>query len=175
MNNLIVKNFVARIRLEATAQVFDVEGIPFEIMALTKALIDDVKSCVTYKEMLNLASNAGIIEGGTRLIDDPVISERLDELWDEDELDINSDPCVRYRVGEKVCEISGLESVLEEMLESEKNQKFVEDVKDKILTGVALTSEELETVKLHNLDVSNGTGVDLDRLNDDASTAVDNL
>ena len=158
MNNLIVKNFVARIRLEATAQIFDVEGMPFEIMGLTKALIEEVKACLTHKDMLFLAANAGLVDEGSRLIDDPVILARIDELWGEGDLDIDSDPCVRLRVGEKVCQISGLESSLDEMLELEEAER-VEALKER-----GHIDGDTET-----------PGVDIDRLNDDATVAVVNM
>lgn len=119
MSKFIVSDWFAN-RAKLNIQLFDVEGVEFELMALTESLVDDVKSCITYEEMLSLAANAGMSYNRKRVIDDSELAKDIDMLWGLESIDIDLDPCIKYRVGEKVCEISGLKDTLEEMLEKEK-------------------------------------------------------
>ena len=121
-------------------------------MALSEGLIDDVKSCVTYEEMLSLAADSGISYNRKRVIDNEELAKDIDMLWGLETLDIDLDPCIKYRVGEKVCEISGLTSTLEDMLETQK-------------------AENLEAITVDG-DNMRDTSVSLQQLNDDAEAAV---
>lgn len=123
MDKFIVSDWFAN-RAKLNIQLFCVEGVEFELMALNENLIDDVKSCVTYEEMLSLAANSGISYNRKRVIDDEELSKDIEMLWGLETLDIDLDPCIKFRVGEKVCEISGLNSTLDEMLKSEEAEKL---------------------------------------------------
>lgn len=118
MNKFIVSDWFAD-RAKLDIQSFEVEGIEFELMALNESLIEDVKLCDTYEEMLSLAADSGISYNRKRVVDDKELAKDIDMLWGLDSLDIDLDPCIKFRVGEKVAEISGLNSTLEEMLQSE--------------------------------------------------------
>jgi len=119
MSKFIVSEWFAS-RAKLNIQLFNVEGVEFELMALTESLAEDVESCVTYEEMLSLAANSGISYNRKRVVDDVELAKDIDMLWGLETIDIDLDPCIKYRVGEKVCEISGLKDKLEEMLEAEK-------------------------------------------------------
>lgn len=153
MNKFIVSDWFAN-RAKLNIQAFEVEGIEFEIMALSTSIIDDVKSCVTYEEMLCLAANSGISYNRKRVIDDEELAKDIDMLWGLESLDVDLDPCIKYRVGEKVCEISGLDSILQEMLESEEADR-VEALKEQ---GHIDGDTQIPSVTL-------------DQLNDDAEAA----
>jgi hypothetical protein len=152
MSNIFrVKNFFAKQIMLSSIQEFEVEGVVFDIMALSTDLKERVELCESYDEMISLAAEGGLSFDGERAIDNDYLD--VSALWGEGELSIDSDPCIQYRVGEKVCEISGLESVLEEMLENEE----------------AARVEEL--LEKGNLDGSDLPLVNIDRLNEDAAVA----
>mgnify|MGYP003654116052 FL=1 len=151
MNKFIVSDWFAN-RAKLNIQLFIVEGVEFELMALSESLIDDVGSCVTYEEMLSLAANAGISYNRKRVIDDEELAKDIDMLWGLESLDIDLDPCIKYRVGEKVCEISGLTPALDEMLDSQK---------EKNLAAITIDGDN-----------PRDTSITLQQLNDDAAAAV---
>ena len=119
----VVSELLASRILKRTKQEFFIEGAAFDIMALDKDMIEMVKECGTHEEMLFFAADHGIVYNGTRFVDHPdFVEDDLISLWDEDLKDIESDPCIRHCVGDKVCEISGLSSALEDKLKSEMIQ-----------------------------------------------------
>lgn len=126
MNKFIVSEWFAS-RAKLKIQIFSIEGVEFELMALSENLIDDVKSCVTYEEMLSLAANSGISYNRKRVVDDVELAKDIDMLWGLESIDVDLDPCIKYRVGEKVCEISGLKDDLEEILEIERQAAIAID------------------------------------------------
>jgi len=114
---LVVNDWFANRLIQKTIQTFTAENIEFEIMALTQSMIDKVKSCDSHKEMLFLAADSGIVFNGTRAIDSKdLTADDITALWGDESLDIDCDPCIRARVGEQVCEISGLAEMLEEVI-----------------------------------------------------------
>lgn len=122
MSNIFrVKNFFTKQIMLSSIQEFEVEGVVFDIMALSADLKERVELCESYDEMISLAADGGLSFDGSRAIDNEGLN--VSALWGEGELSLDSDPCIKYRVGEKVCEISGLDSVLEEMLETEEEAK----------------------------------------------------
>ena len=126
MSKFIVSEWFAN-RAKLNIQLFDVEGVEFELMALNESLIEDVKLCDSYEDMLALAANSGISYNRKRVVDDVELAKDIDMLWGLENIDVDLDPCIKYRVGEKVCEISGLEDTLEEMLETEKQAAIAVD------------------------------------------------
>ncbi len=126
MSRFIVSDWFAN-RAKLKIQPFTVEGVEFELMALNDSLIDDVKLCESYNEMLSLAANSGISYNRKRVIDDSELAKDIDMLWELESVNIDIDPCIKYRVGEKVCEISGLQDTLKEMLELESQDNNVVD------------------------------------------------
>ena len=119
MNKFNVSDWFEQ-RAGLNIQSFEVDGVMFELMALTESLSDDIKLCDTYEEMLSLAANSGLSYNRKRVIDDEELARDIDMLWGLGSLDIDCDPCIKFRVGEMVCDISGLESVLSDMLTAEK-------------------------------------------------------
>ena len=153
MNTFKVSQWFAN-RAKLKIQIFIVEGVEFELMALNENLIDDIKSCLNYEEMLSLAANSGMSFNRKRVIDDAELAKDIDMLWGLEDLDVDLDPCIKYRVGEKVCDISGLNSTLEEMLASQE-LKEMETLKEQ---GYIDGDSETPTVTI-------------DQLNDDADIA----
>lgn len=92
----------------------NIENIDFEIMSLTNEQVETLKSYDSHAEMLGFAAEYGLAVAGNRVIDDEYMAARLDALWETKELEVDEDPCIKYRVGEKVCEISGLADFIEE-------------------------------------------------------------
>jgi hypothetical protein len=119
MSNFIVSDFFAG-RAKLNIQKFIVESVEFELMALDGELKEKVELCESYEDMLSMAADSGLSYNRKRVTDDAELAKDIDMLWSLSGLDVDCDPCIKYRVGEKVCEISGLTSALEEMLQSEK-------------------------------------------------------
>lgn len=159
MSDFIVSNWFKE-RATLNIQAFNVEGVEFEIMALSESSKEDVKSCISHDEMLSLAANAGISCNRKRIIDDIELAKDIDLLWGLEPLDIDLDPCIKYRVGEKICEISGLNDTLSDMLASEK--------------AADEAAEMARRERLMSIDGDNlgDTSVTLQQLNDDAAAAV---
>lgn len=153
MNKFIVSDWFAN-RAKLNIQTFEIEGIEFEIMALNDDLKEKVELCESYQEMLSMAADSGLSYNRKRIADDSELAKDLDILWGIESLEVDSDPCIKYRVGEKVCEISGLDSALQEMLESEE----------------AARAEVLKE-QGHIDGDSDIPNVTLDQLNDDANAA----
>lgn len=119
MSNFIVSDWFAN-RASLNIQTFEVEGVVFELMALTGELKEEVELCESYEDMLSLAANSGLSYSRKRVVDDSELAKDIDMLWGIDNLDLESDPCIQYRVGEKVCDISGLSDALAEQLNADK-------------------------------------------------------
>ena len=112
--------FNVREFLRLRSESVNIEGIDFEIMSLTDNLIKELKSKDSHNEMLNYAADYGLAVDGKRVIEDSYMTSRLDLLWANEALTLEVDPCIKYRVGDTVCEISGLTDFLLETLEAEK-------------------------------------------------------
>ena len=133
---LIVSDILALKLIKRTVQEYEVEGAVFNIMALDKVMKEMVEDCKTHEDMCFYAADQGIFLEGQRFVDmDGFIEEDLIELWGDDLGHIKSDPCVKQRVGEKVCEISGLTSVLNDMLETEKAADLAKEEASNDLPG----------------------------------------
>ena len=115
----IVSDWFAN-RLKLNIQTITVDGFPFEIMTLTDDVKDLIQACETHKEMVNLASNEGLSSNRSRVMDNEEYAKDIELFWADKFKDDDSDPCIRSRVGEKVCEISGLSDVLDKQLEVER-------------------------------------------------------
>lgn len=97
-----------------------IDDVKFELMNLTTDLFKEVIACNSSAEMLDLAANAGMSYNRNRVVDNPELSKDLDILWNLDNLQFDTEPCLRHKVGEEVCLMSGLSSALEEMRALEK-------------------------------------------------------
>lgn len=123
MSKFILSDVFATMIITGSIQDFTTtEGAEFDIMALTKELKDDIKSCVTYAEMVALAADSGLSCDGKRAIDDDYLAANIDAVW-ESELLEDCEPDSKTQVGIKVCEISGLTSFIEAQLEKEEEAK----------------------------------------------------
>ena len=169
-NKFRVKSFFANQIMLSSIQEFEVEGVVFDIMALNAELKERVDSCDSHIDMLAMAANFGLSFEGKRAIDN--VDLDVLALWGEGELSIDSDPCIQYRVGEKVCEISGLASALEEMilLEQALEEEDVAKKKIEAAEAEAYVDDVLRSKKLCG--DSELPQIDIDRLNEDASAAI---
>ena len=125
MNQFIVSDFFAK-RAKLDIQAYEVEGVVFELMALTDDLKEKVELCESYEDMLSMAADNGLSYSRKRVVDDEELALDIDMLWGLDSMDVDCDPCIKYRVGEKVCEISGLASVLEEQILADEQARVDE-------------------------------------------------
>jgi hypothetical protein len=114
MSKFIVSDYFAE-RAKLKFQKFEVDDVEFVLMALSDEHDEDIKSCMSSAEMLDLASNFGIAYNRERVSDNAELSKDFDKLWEKSAL-----KDIRHEVGEKVFEISDLTPVLKEMQESER-------------------------------------------------------
>lgn len=117
MNGVRMFNVAEFLRLRNES--CNIEGIDFEIMSLTNEQEETLKSYDSHAEMLGFAAEYGLAVAGKRVIDDEYMAARLDALWEDKALEIDEDPCIKLRVGEKVCEISGLADFISDKLTKE--------------------------------------------------------
>ena len=120
MNNFDVGHWVAEQAL-SLPQAHIIEGVPFDLLSLE---LDDiffqkVTSCVSYDEMVMMAADNGLAyydvnDDACRVVDNKRLAKKVSALWRMDELELDSEPCMKERVGVIVCEISGLSELLEE-------------------------------------------------------------
>jgi hypothetical protein len=144
MSKLSTSDFLAGM-VRFVPRVFNVEGVPVEMIGLTDEAIQDVRLCATSEGVYLAAADFGMSSGGVRVCDDELLSEYIDKLWEHEDYKLDCDPSFKVKVGEKVCAISGL-------------TKFVEDK----------YTEEKRTIDGDNL---GDTGVSLDELYQDKAVA----
>ena len=101
-------------------QLIEVSGVEFEIMALSDEQKEAVLDCETHDQALAKSANYGISYDRKRVSDDKELAKDIDMLWELEEVNTESDPCMQFLIGEKVCEISGIQSEIDGMLVAEK-------------------------------------------------------
>ena len=106
---------------------YSIEGVQFEFLALTDDLIQAVKECTTYQAMISLAADSGLAyydakDEAKRVVDNEKLAKRIPALWGKEELETESDPCIKYRAGEIVCEISGISQFIADQLDFEAEE-----------------------------------------------------
>ena len=134
MENIFdVGNYIAD-QARALPQSYDIEGIPFDLLSLEldDELLLAVKDCGSYNEMVLLAADNGLAyyddnDEANRVIDNKRLAKKVEALWGKPELKLESDPCIKERVGEVVCEISGLSDFILAQLDIEKEVATLED------------------------------------------------
>jgi hypothetical protein len=119
-----------------------VEGQVIPLMALTSEMVAEVKEIEGYNEALHYAADRGLMLDGKRIFDDEYLREDLADYWSHMQSEMNLDPCVRERVGERICEKSGLKGHLEDLLELMKAEESEEDP-EIIIDGDELTEAQL--------------------------------
>lgn len=98
---------------------FVVDGISFDLLALDEELKAELKQLDTYHEMLSFAADNGFYMGTHRAIDNEADAKNMGLLWELDIVQLDEDPCIKYRVGEKVCELSGLTAYIDDVNKKE--------------------------------------------------------
>ena len=136
-------------------KTYTIESVEFDLIPLTDDLIQELKvNNPTYDEMVLSAANFGISSGRNRACDDEEMTEDLDSIWHLEQLDIDCEPSLQHKVGEKVCAISGL-------------TEFIEDQK-RLEHEIAKEEEEKERLKVGDHLIPGG--VDVESLEHDADT-----
>ena len=147
MSNFIVSKFFAE-RKKLNIQLFSVENIDFELMALTDEQQEEVKELATSSaEMIAMCADMGLSYDRNRVYDDAELAKDIDKLWAQDAFDIDIEPSVKEQVGVKIIEISGLIKSLEAMIAEEAEEHVVD---------------------FNDLDQENTTLADIEQLNADA-------
>jgi len=152
MGNFNVGNWFES-RANLNIKSFTVEGIDFELMALTEDLIDDVQLCDTYADMIDKAADFGLSYNRKRVYDDVELAKDIDMLWQMPEVNIAElSPTVKAQVGAEVCEISGLTELIEDALEKERAEDARVAEERSHLSGddlgdTSITLEQLEADK----------------------------
>jgi hypothetical protein len=102
-------------------QLHSIENVGFYLLPidLDEALLEAVKACSTYTDMVLLAADSGLAyydgsDEALRVVDNKGLTKKIESMWSKGELQLDTDPSLKERVGEVVCEISGLSEVLEE-------------------------------------------------------------
>jgi hypothetical protein len=112
-------------------RTYEIEGVEFDLIPLTDDLIQALKLNPTHSGSMNAAANFGISAGRNRAHDDAEMAEDLDAIWDLEQLDIDCEPSLQHKVGEKVCAISGLTEYMEDLkLEEEIKAEEAQNVID---------------------------------------------
>ena len=124
--SFIVSEFI-KSRVKWKVQPLEIEGVHFEIMMLDDYEIKAIKSCSSYDNMLSLAAYFGLSIDSKSMIHNQDYAIHIDHLWEQEILNQDCDPCIKYRLGEIVCEISGLGDVLLERLEADKQAAIAID------------------------------------------------
>ena len=124
-----------------------IEGVDFDLMPLTEDLIQKVLLCETYVEMIAEAARCGLSSGRDRICDDAEMASDIDVIWELEELDIDCDPSLQHKVGEKVCAISGLTEITED-------KKLDEEIKAEEAASRVIDGDNLPdlSTELGNLD-----------------------
>jgi hypothetical protein len=132
-------------------KTYTIEGVEFDLIPLTDDLIQELKMSTTYDETLLAAANFGISAGRNRACDDDEMAVDLDGIWGLEQLSIECEPSLQHKVGEKVCDISGLTSYIEdkqlaEEIKAEEEAKKLK-VGDHLIPGDAdidnMTQEQM--------------------------------
>jgi hypothetical protein len=118
-----------------------VEGQTIPLMALTSEMVEELKEIDGYKSALHYAADRGLMLDGKRIFDDEYLREDLADYWLHMQSEMNLDPCVRERVGERICEKSGLQEHLDYLLELAKEEP--EEENETIIDGDELTESQL--------------------------------
>jgi hypothetical protein len=161
---IIFSNILDDQVIRKSIQRFSVDNIEFEVIALTRELSGVVGLSSTADEMVYLAAEYGLFYDGERAMDNKVID--LAAALEDIRLQVESGPSVKYQVGKKVCDISGLLPTLENLIESEHFAKIkMEQDEDEAYTESLLRSGMID---------GDGTlpDVTIDQLNKDANAAI---
>ncbi len=128
MSNLIVSDFLKQ-ALKFLPVDFTVEGKDFELMPLTDELIEKAKELSTSDKLVDFAADNAISSDGERLTDNEKALCIIKRLWAHEDMP-ETNPTIKYQVGEKTLEISGLDDLLLDLLADEKEaaERLKQDV-----------------------------------------------
>ncbi len=153
MDNFSVSNWFKK-RSDLNIQLFSVDGVEFELMALSDEQKEAVLECETYDMALTRAANYGVSYDRKRVSDDAELAKDLDLLWELEEVNAVTDPCMQFRIGERVCEISGINADIDSMLAEEKaeeekaeeERKLQAEMDENAINGDSLEGDSVTTM-----------------------------
>jgi hypothetical protein len=143
-------------------QLHSIENVGFYLLPidLDEALLEAVKACSTYTDMVLLAADSGLAyydgsDEALRVVDNKGLTKKIEDMWSKGELKLDTDPCLKERVGLVVCEISGLSELLEE-------RKLEDEIKeeDRRVAEAKKFLDDEEKLKLGDYKVPAGTDLD---------------
>ena len=148
MDNFSVSKWFKK-RSDLNIQLFNVDGVEFELMALSDEQKEAVLECETYDAALTRAANYGVSYDRKRVSDDAELAKDLDLLWELEEVNAVTDPCMQFRIGERVCEISGINTLIDAMLAEEKaeeDRRLQAELEANAINGDNLDSDSVTTM-----------------------------
>jgi hypothetical protein len=108
-------------------QLHSIENVGFYLLPidLDEALLEAVKACSTYTDMVLLAADSGLAyydgsDEALRVVDNKGLTKKIESMWSKGELQLDTDPSLKERVGEVVCEISGLSDFILTQLDKDE-------------------------------------------------------
>ena len=109
-----------------------IEGVTLNLIALTDDLTQSVKMNKKADDMVLACADYGVSDEGNRFCDDDKLADYLGEAWLSPEFTIDCDPSLKFQVGERVAELSGILDFIKDQRETEELEALQaeEDAKD---------------------------------------------
>ena len=127
-----------------------IEGVTLNLIALTDDLIQTVKMMDNSNDMVLACADYGVSDGNTRFCEDDKLAEYLGNAWVNPEFMIDCDPSLKFQVGERVAEISGILEFINDAREAEELAELeAEEESEDIKVGDHMIAGDTE---LGNLD-----------------------
>ena len=97
-----------------------IEGVTLNLIALTDDLTQTVKMNDNSNDMVLACADYGVSNGDIRFCEDDKLAEYLGNAWVNPEFMIDCDPSLKFQVGERVAEISGILGFINDAREAEE-------------------------------------------------------
>ena len=97
-----------------------IEGVTLNLIALTDDLIQTVKMNDNSNDMMLACADYGVSNGDIRFCEDDKLAEYLGNAWVNPEFMIECDPSLKFQVGERVAEMSGIIELIVELRDAEE-------------------------------------------------------
>lgn len=126
-----------------------IEGVTLNLIALTDDLTQSVKMNEKADDMVLACADYGVSNEGVRFCDDDKLAEYLGEAWVSPEFMVDCDPSLKFQVGERVAEISGILGFINDAREAEELAELEAEEAENIKVGDHMIAGDTE---LGNLD-----------------------
>ena len=126
-----------------------IEGVTLNLIALTDDLIQTVKMNDNSNDMVLACADYGVSNGDIRFCDDDKLAEYLGDAWVNPEFMIDCDPSLKFQVGERVAEISGILDFINAKREDEELAELeAEEAKKELEVGEHLIPGDIDVDEL---------------------------